>query len=188
MSQNISAYDRPREPEISWSAVTAGAVVGLTTSIVLTLLAAGFGWTFAFGGLASRSSLAAFTPLLGAGAVSVQVLSAAFGGYVTGRLRHPWRTAHADEAHFRDTAHGLLAWALGTAVAVVLAAGVLIPYAEQLVPAVAAAPVDAVRAANIASQASLFTAIGMMLGAFVAAVAARVGGLRNEEMLARAPA
>jgi len=189
MSQNVSTYDQPREPEISWSAVAAGAVVSLATSIVLTLLAAGFGWTLAFGGLASRSYLAAFTPEFGAGAVAVQVVAAAFGGYVAGRLRHAWRYAHVDEAHFRDTAHGLLAWALSTVVAIVLAVALLVPYAEQIDPAsaaVAAGSVDPVRAANIAAQASLFTAIGMMLSAFVAAVAARIGGLRNEEMQAKA--
>jgi hypothetical protein len=188
MSEIVSTYDRPREAEISWSAVAAGALVALATSIVLTLLAAGFGWTVGFGGLASRSSLAAFTPEFGAAAVAVQVLAAAFGGYVAGRLRHAWRYAHLDEAHFRDTAHGLLAWALSTVVAIVLAVWLLIPYAEQIDPASAVtASVDAVRASNIAAQASLFTAIGMMLSAFIAAVAARIGGLRNEEMRAKAP-
>jgi hypothetical protein len=190
MSENVSTYGRPREPEISWSAVAAGAVVALATSIVLTLLAAGFGWTFGFGGLASRSSLAAFTPEFGAAAVAVQVLAAGFGGYVAGRLRHAWRYAHVDEAHFRDTAHGLLSWALSTVVAIVLAVWLLIPYAEQIDPAGAAAvtgSVDAVRASNIAAQASLFTAVGMMLSAFIAAVAARIGGLRNEEMQTKAP-
>ena len=190
MSENISVYDRPREAEISWSAGVAGAVVGVATSIVLTLLAAGFGWTFGFGGLASRSSLAAFTPEFGAAAVAVQVLAAGFGGYVAGRLRHSWRYAHLDEAHFRDTAHGLLAWALGTVLAIVLAAGLLTPYAEQITAAssaAAAGAIDPVRAANVLAQASLFTAIGMMLSAFIASVAARIGGLRNEEMQAKAP-
>ena len=49
----------------------------------------------------------------------------------------------------------------------------------------AAAPVDAQRAANIAAQSSFFIAIGMLLSAFVAAVAARIGGHQAEGMHAR---
>jgi hypothetical protein len=188
MQRDLAAPTRFLEPEISWSAIIAGATVALATSLLLTLLAAGFGMQFAFGGLASHSSLAAFSPTFGAGAIVVQVLSGGLGGYVAGRLRHQWLSAHTDEAHFRDTAHGLLAWALSTVIGVVLAATVLIPYAEQL--AVPAAPVtltadEALRASNIAMQAALFTAVGMLLSAFVAAVAARIGGLRGEEMHAK---
>ena len=49
-------------------------------------------------------------------------------------------------------------------------------------PALAPTAADAQRTAGIAAQASLFLAIGMLLSAFVAAVAARIGGLRHEEM------
>jgi hypothetical protein len=52
--------------------------------------------------------------------VIVQWLSSALGGYLTGRLRTKWVGVHTHEVFFRDTAHGLLAWAvaavLGTAV------------------------------------------------------------------------
>ena len=43
-----------------------------------------------------------------------QWLSSAFGGYLTGRLRTKWVGVRTDEVLFRDTAHGLLAWALAT--------------------------------------------------------------------------
>jgi hypothetical protein len=196
MEQNLSAalrYGQATlvEPPISWSAIVAGAVVGLAISIVLTLLAAGFGVSLAYGGLASHSSLLAFTPIIGAVAIAVQVVSAGFGGYVTGRLRHAWLMAHTDEAHFRDTAHGLIAWALATIAGLILAAAVIAPYAEQLAAAAALAPpapptaVEMARAANIATQSSFFTGIGMLLSAFTASVAARLGGLRGEEMHAR---
>jgi hypothetical protein len=189
MQRDVAAPTRFLEPEISWSAIVAGATVALAASLFLTLLAAGFGMRFAFGGLASHSSLAAFSPMFGAGAIVVQVLSGGLGGYVAGRLRHQWLSAHSDEAHFRDTAHGLLAWALSTVIGVVLAATVLIPYAEQLAAPttpVALTAEAALRASNIAMQAALFTAVGMLLSAFVAAVAARIGGLRSEEMHAKA--
>jgi hypothetical protein len=48
--------------------------------------------------------------------------AALFGGYMAGRLRTKWVNVHTDEVFFRDTAHGFLAWALGTLiVAAVLA-------------------------------------------------------------------
>jgi hypothetical protein len=193
MEQNLSnalRYGQATlaEAPISWSAIAAGAVVGLAISIVMTLLAAGFGVSLAYGGLASHNSLLAFTPIFGATAIAVQVVSAGIGGYVTGRLRHTWLMAHTDEAHFRDTAHGLIAWALATVAGLILAAAVITPYAEQLATVAAMAPpatptaVEMARAANIITQSSFFAGIGMLLSAFTASVAARLGGLRSEEM------
>ena len=47
---------------------------------------------------------------------SVLVIEAAsgVGGYLAGRLRVRWRDTDVDEVHFRDTAHGLLTWAVAT--------------------------------------------------------------------------
>lgn len=172
------------EPPVSWSAIFAGAVTALAVSFLLTLLAAGFGYTLIPGGLASRGSIMAFTPALGGAAVAIQAIAAGVGGFVTGRLRHQWLSAHSDEAHFRDTAHGFVAWALATVVGLVLAARVFTPYAESvaLIPAPQLSPVDIDRAGHIVSQAAFFTAIGMLLSAFVAAVAARLGGMESEHM------
>jgi hypothetical protein len=50
----------------------------------------------------------------------VQWLSAATGGYVTGRLRTRWIGTHTHEVFFRDTAHGFLAWAVATAIVVIV--------------------------------------------------------------------
>jgi hypothetical protein len=171
-------------PPVSWGAIFAGAFVGVATSLLLTAVGAGLGFSLGFPGLASRESLAGFTPEAGAYAMVVQVLSAALGGYVTGRMRHVWLDVHYDEAHFRDTAHGLIAWAVMTVGAVVLAAAVLAPYAAALAgPVIAdAPPVDPKRAADIAAQSSFFIAVGMLLSAFVASVAARLGGQQAEGM------
>jgi hypothetical protein len=173
------------EQSLSWSAIFAGAFVALATSIFLTLLAAGFGYDLAAGGLSTHRSLAAFTPELGAGAIAIQVVSAGLGGYLAGRLRHPWFSAHADEAHFRDTAQGLIAWAIATVAGLVLAATVVTPYAEQLAAVTlptSMTATESARAAHIMAQSAFFTAVGMVLSAFTAAVAGRVGGLRTEEM------
>ena len=74
-------------PPISWAAIWAGAAVAVATSVVLTLAAAGLGYTLAFPGLASRGSLQAFTPELGAGAIAIQVLAGALGGYLAEHQR-----------------------------------------------------------------------------------------------------
>ena len=181
--------DLPREPALSWSAIWAGATVAVASSLLLSLAAAGLGYDVGFPGLQTRASLRVFAPEVGAAAIVVQVLAAALGGYVTGRVRTIWTGLHDDESHFRDTAHGLIAWAIATVGGLLLAATVLAPYADSLAAASAAAapptPAEAERAQNIAAQAALFVAVGMLLAAFVAAVAARIGGLRHEHMHTR---
>lgn len=121
-----------RESVVSWPAIFAGAVVAVAVGLLLTLLAAGFGLSVSFPGLSTQASLQAFTPELGAAAIVIQVICGGLAGYIAGRLRTVWLHAHGDEAHFRDTAHGLVAWALATLTGVILAATVLGPYAERL--------------------------------------------------------
>jgi hypothetical protein len=41
---------------------------------------------------------------------------------MAGRLRTRWLNLHSDEVFFRDTAHGFLAWALGTVLVAIIAA------------------------------------------------------------------
>jgi hypothetical protein len=62
---------------------------------------------------------------------AMQLVSAGAGGYTAGRLRLRWSTVHSDEVYFRDTAHGLLVWAVG----VVISAAVLTSAASGLVGA-----------------------------------------------------
>jgi hypothetical protein len=49
-------------------------------------------------------------------------IASAVGGYVTGRMRTKWVNLHTHEVFFRDTAHGLLVWAVGTVVSIGLLA------------------------------------------------------------------
>ena len=174
---------------VSWSAVFAGAAASVALGVVLTTLAAGFGLETPYPGSASRASLAAFTPEVGAGAVAAQVACGALGGYLAGRLRGAWPGVHSDETHFRDTAHGLVAWAVSTLAGVVLASAVLGPAAAALAGAAAesaatlsasARAAAAERAAHVAAQASFFAGVGMLLSAFTACVAAALGGLQAE--------
>lgn len=188
------AYGPPEAP-VSWAAVFAGAVAALAASSVLTILAAGFGLALAADAIEDGRGGGAFTPALGAGAVAVQVISAALGGYLAGRLRPHWRLAHTDESHFRDTAHGLLAWAVATLVGGALIALSLSPgdggasaaaAAGAAAPAAAPSAAEIARGAGIAAQTSLFLGVGLLLSAFIAAVSARLGGMRAEAMQARA--
>jgi hypothetical protein len=194
---------------VSWGAVFAGAAAALAIGFVLVALAAGLGFNLASPWPSARNDFSGFTPILGASMIVVQVVSSALGGYLAGRLRTRWTNVHGHEVHFRDTAHGLLAWAVAAIAGVVLAATVLAPLARPMTQAAASAPaiqggspvsavgdaangngpVDpaAIRAraerdANIAAQFSLFMGIGLLLGAFTASVAAAIGGLRREEM------
>jgi len=45
----------------------------------------------------------------------IAVMASAVGGYLAARLRTKWTGIHNNEVFFRDTAHGLLAWALANA-------------------------------------------------------------------------
>lgn len=167
---------------ISWSAIFAGAAAALAASFVLMALAAGFGMKLAAPW--PGQTFDGFNPTVGAVLAAIQVLGAALGGYLAGRLRTKWVNVHSHEVHFRDTAHGLIVWAVSTVAGVVLAVGLLAPASHVAAQASAAAAVqiEPVQAAAIAAQASLFMGIGLLLSAFTAAVAAGIGGLRRDEM------
>lgn len=101
---------------ISWAAIFAGTAVAISISLVLVVLGSGLGLaslTPSARSVASPGSLAALAIVW---IVIVQWLSAAFGGYVTGRLRTRWVGTHTHEVFFRDTAHGLVTWAVATAI------------------------------------------------------------------------
>jgi hypothetical protein len=57
--------------------------------------------------------------------IFTQLLAAALGGYLAGRLRAQWLDVQADEIYFRDTAHGFLAWAIASLASAVLLSAVI---------------------------------------------------------------
>ena len=208
---DLGAATHEAQSAVSWAAIFAGAVAALGLSFILLTLVAGFGLNVAPPWPGEGPSLDTFTPILGATLVAVQVLASALGGYLAGRLRTKWVNVHSHEVHFRDTAHGLLTWALATVAGVILAATVMAPAVDHVATPVAAAAAtavqndptlanaaanaaaptrvdpavvaaDAQRAANLAAQFSLFMGVGLLLGAFTASVAAAIGGLRRDEM------
>ncbi len=101
---------------VSWPAILAGTCATLSITLVLIALGAGFGLTSISPWSNVGASATTFTIVAGIGLIVVQWLSAAIGGYITGRLRTKWVGVHTHEVFFRDTAHGFLTWALATVV------------------------------------------------------------------------
>lgn len=101
---------------VSWGAVLAGAAAAAALSLILLILGAGLG-------------LSSFSPWTGLGVSATtfgisailwitltQLAASGLGGYLAGRLRTRWADLQTDEVYFRDTAHGLLAWAVASLV------------------------------------------------------------------------
>jgi hypothetical protein len=101
---------------VAWAAVLAGALVAIATSMILIALGSGLGFAAAspWPGAAPAAETFAITAAIWL--IVTQWLSSALGGYMTGRLRTKWTSVHTHEVFFRDTAHGLLAWAVATVI------------------------------------------------------------------------
>jgi len=112
------AYAQPAEfatrSGVSWGAVFAGGVTAAAISLILLLFGTGLGLASISPWSGQGVSGATFTVLAAIWLIIVQWVAALFGGYMAGRLRTKWVGVHTDEVFFRDTAHGFLAWALGT--------------------------------------------------------------------------
>ncbi len=105
---------------VSWGAVLAGAAAASALSFILLILGFGLGlsavspWSYNVDTIGKSTFIwVAF----------MQLASAGMGGYLAGRLRVKWASVHTDEVYFRDTAHGLLAWAVATLLMAALMAG-----------------------------------------------------------------
>jgi hypothetical protein len=114
---------------ISWGAIIAGAFAAAAMGLILGVLGAGLG----FAAVSPWANSGASPTTIGvASAIWLLLMSAiasGIGGYLAGRLRTRWVDVHGDEVFFRDTAHGFVAWAVGT----VITAAVLTSAAGALV-------------------------------------------------------
>jgi hypothetical protein len=98
---------------VSWAAIIAGAVVASALSLALLMLGAGIGLVSISPWSNNNVSIPTFGILAAAWFIAVQLFASGVGGYLSGRLRTRWVSVHTDEVYFRDTAHGLLVWAVG---------------------------------------------------------------------------
>ena len=103
---------------VSWGAIIAGAFVMAAVTILLLALGSGLSLSSVSPWPGSGVSVTSFTVMTAIWLIVVQWLSAALGGYLTGRLRTHWVGVHIHEVFFRDTAHGLLAWAVASVIGI----------------------------------------------------------------------
>lgn len=130
MASALPAFDDAPPVEssssaVSWSAIIAGAVSAAALTVVLMFLGSGLGLTIVSPWANQGAGITTFAVSAAIWMIVIQWLSSALGGYLTGRLRTKWVGVHTDETFFRDTAHGLLAWALATLIVICLASSTL---------------------------------------------------------------
>jgi hypothetical protein len=98
----------------SWPAIVAGAFVAASVSLVLLALGSGLGFAAISPWSGHGVTATTFAITTAIWLIVMQWVSSAFGGYITGRLRTRWVGTHTHEVFFRDTAHGLVMWAVAT--------------------------------------------------------------------------
>lgn len=114
--QNSNAHNS----SFSWSAVIAGAVASAAMALILLILGFGLGLSVISPWADAGISAAAIGISTIIWLTLTQIISSGLGGYLAGRLRTKWVDVYHDEVFFRDTAHGLVTWAVATLIAVVL--------------------------------------------------------------------
>lgn len=107
---------------VSWAAIFAGAFGAIAVTVILLELGIGLGFSSTSAWPNSGASLATLGVAGGIWLVLTQWIASAVGGYMAGRLRTKRTGLHTDEVFFRDTAHGFLAWSLGTVIGLVVIA------------------------------------------------------------------
>ena len=101
---------------VSWGSVAAGAVVIAALSLMLLAFGTGMGFSAVSPWSGSGVSATILSVAAGIYLLVAATLASSVGGYIAGRLRTKWTGLHTHEVYFRDTAHGLLAWAFATAI------------------------------------------------------------------------
>ena len=170
---------------VEWAAIVGGALGAVGISIILFTLGSGLGlstvspWSFA------NPSPTTFGMVAAVWLIITQWLASALGGYLAGRLRTKWVGIRTDEVFFRDTAHGFLAWALATVLVAAffgLAAAAVTVVPETATGAASVSAEAAEQARRAAVTFSFFTALSLLIGAFVGGVSGALGGYHRDEV------
>lgn len=143
---------------VSWGAIIAGAAAAAALSLILLILGTGLGLSSVSPWAQNGISATAFGVSTILWVTLTQVVASGLGGYLAGRLRTKWISAHTDEVYFRDTAHGFLAWAIASLATAVMLASVIgsivsggVQAGASVVGGVASAASSAVSAGAVAS-------------------------------------
>jgi len=142
-------YAESNASGVSWAAVIGGAFVTAAFALVLIILGIGFGlsWVSPWSGAGASSKAIGAVAIIWL--IATQAIASGLGGYLVGRLRRRWPTVHTHEVYFRDTAHGVLVWAvavvitaafLGSAVSLIVGSYTKIAATTAAVGAIAATP------------------------------------------------
>jgi hypothetical protein len=100
----------------SWGAIIAGAFVAAGGALIMLTLGAGLGFASVSPWVDRGVTAKTFTVTTAIWLIVTQWICAGLGGYIDGRLRTRWVGTHSHEVFFRDTAHGLVTWAVSTVV------------------------------------------------------------------------
>jgi hypothetical protein len=119
----IVEAEAPAVSAVSWPAIIAGGFVAAAFTLLLLALGAGIGFSVISPWSGAPDITTSKAALVGGIYMAVTaVMASALAGYITGRLRVRWTSAPLDEVYFRDTAHGVLAWAFATVMGAALLA------------------------------------------------------------------
>src|SRR3569833_2831667 len=113
------------ESAVSWKAIIAGAVTSAAITLILVAFGVGVGFSVVSPWSGQGISATTFTIAGGIFLIVVAMLSSTIGGYLAGRLRPMWASVLAHERYFRDSAHGLVTWALATGLVITVLASAL---------------------------------------------------------------
>jgi hypothetical protein len=98
---------------VSWGAVVAGGAAA-ALFLILLILGTGLGLSSALPWAHHGMGAATFGVSTILWVSFTQIAASGIGGYLAGRLSTKWVGVQADEVYFRDTAHGVLAWAVAS--------------------------------------------------------------------------
>ena len=168
---------------VHWGAITAGALGAVGISFILISLGGALGHAAVSPWSPSGAAPTAFGRVAAIWLIVTQWLASGLGGYLAGRMREKWVGIRTDEVVFRDTAHGFLAWALAVLIVVaLLTLGSIGVGATAASTSGAVSPEAAEAARKAAGGFAFYSALSLLIGAFIASVAGALGGFHPDEM------
>src|SRR6202522_2926258 len=150
-ADGVAAAASPSTSATSCPAIIAGAFVAAAVSLILLALGSGLGFASISPWPGRGVSGTTFAVTTAIWLIFTQWVSAGFGGYLGGGLRTRWIGTHTHEVFFRDTAHGLITWAVASvlvAAAIGASIGTSVGAAEHAVGAVGRAAADGASAVS----------------------------------------
>jgi hypothetical protein len=136
----------------SWGAIIAGAFVAAGGALIMLTLGAGLGFASVSPWVDRGVTAKTFTVTTAIWLIVTQWICAGLGGYIAGRLRTRWVGTHSHEVFFRDTAHGLVTWAVSTIVIATVVASSLFSALSGGVHAVSGAAAGGTQGMNAATS------------------------------------